>query len=209
MAVVGTGTGVGKTWVACRLAAALAARGLAVAARKPAQSYEPGDDRAARTDAQRLARATGEDPAHVCLPDRWYPVALAPPMAAEALGRPAFTVADLAGGLRWPPAAVGLLETAGGLRSPQAADGDGRDLLAALRPDVVVVVAPAGLGVIHAVRSVVEDLDGRPALVVLNAVGSPDEAARRSRTWLEGRDGLAVYGLPGEEAALVDAVLGA
>ncbi len=34
VAVAGTGTEVGKTWVACRLAAELRARGLAVAARE-------------------------------------------------------------------------------------------------------------------------------------------------------------------------------
>ena len=39
--VVGTNTEVGKTWVASRLLAALKARGLRVAARKPVQSYEP------------------------------------------------------------------------------------------------------------------------------------------------------------------------
>ena len=48
--VVGTGTEVGKTWVACRLARVLRRRGLIVAARKPAQSYDPGDD-LSETDA--------------------------------------------------------------------------------------------------------------------------------------------------------------
>ena len=58
--VSGTGTEVGKTWVACRLARALRGRGLIVAARKPVQSYAAGDDPAG-TDAA-LCRATGETP---------------------------------------------------------------------------------------------------------------------------------------------------
>ena len=75
-------------------------------------------------------------------------------MAAEALGLPAFTVADLIEEMVWPSdrVQVGVVETAGGVRSPQASDGDTTDLLAALGPDVVVLVADAGLGTINAVR---------------------------------------------------------
>lgn len=162
--VVGTGTEVGKTWVSARLLERLRAGGHAVAARKPAQSHGPADD-AAGTDAAVLARATGEDPAVVCPPEHRYPVAMAPPMAAEALGRPVPGLADLAGAVRWPPAlvggprqGVGLVETAGGLRSPQAGDGDAIDLALRLRPDVLVLVADAGLGTIHAVRSCLDAL---------------------------------------------------
>ena len=51
---------------------------------------------------------------------------MAPPMAAEVLGRPPFTVADLIGELVWPNGiAVGLVESAGGVLSPIAEDGDG------------------------------------------------------------------------------------
>ena len=39
-------------------------------------------------DAAVLGAATGESPEEVCPPHRWYEVAMAPPMAAEALGRP-------------------------------------------------------------------------------------------------------------------------
>ena len=62
---------------------------------------------------------------------------MAPPMAAEALGRPAFSIGDLMAELRWPDAAVdvGLVETAGGVRSPLAADGDCLALCAAVAPD--------------------------------------------------------------------------
>ncbi len=82
VAVVGTGTDVGKTWVAARLLTDLRAAGLRVAARKPAQSFEPDDDPAG-LDAAVLGAATGEPPEEVCPPHRWYEVAMAPPMAAE------------------------------------------------------------------------------------------------------------------------------
>jgi dethiobiotin synthetase len=190
--VAGTGTGVGKTWVACGLARALRLRGLRVAARKPAQSYDAGDDLSA-TDAALLADATGEQPDAVCPQHRWYPAAMAPPMAAEALGRRPFTIADLVGELAWPPAVgVGLVETAGGVRSPQASDGDGVTLVAALRADRVLLVADAGLGTINGVRLSAGALAGWPVTVVLNGFDPDDELHARNLAWLADRDGYDV-----------------
>ncbi len=53
--------------------------------------------------------------------------------------------------VRWfeAPVDVGLVETAGGLRSPIADDGDCRSFVQGLAPDVVVLVADAGLGTIN------------------------------------------------------------
>jgi dethiobiotin synthetase len=190
--VAGTGTEVGKTWVACRLARALRARGLIVAARKPAQSFDTGGD-TADTDAGLLAHATGDHPAVVCPKHRWYPVAMAPPMAAEALGRPAFTVADLADELAWAPGVgVGLVESAGGVRSPLADDGDTVDLAAALRPDRIVLVAAAGLGTINGVRLAAGALAPWPLTVVLNRFDPDDDLHGRNADWLAGRDRLDV-----------------
>ena len=92
--VVGTATEVGKTWVGAALLSSLRTRGTRVAARKPAQSFEPGDE---VTDADVLAAATGEAPHDVCPAHRWYPIAYAPTMAAAALGRPGFTTRELVG----------------------------------------------------------------------------------------------------------------
>ena len=190
--VVGTGTEVGKTWVACRLARALRRRGLIVVARKPVQSYDAGDD-LSDTDAALLAHATGDHPAAVCPQHRWYPVAMAPPMAAEALGRRPFTVADLVEELAWPTVVgVGLVEAAGGVRSPLAADGDGVALAAALRPDRVVLVADAGLGTINGVRLSVAALGPWPVTVVLNRFDAGDDLHIRNLEWLAGVDGLDV-----------------
>ena len=190
--VTGTGTEVGKTWVACQLARALRARGLLVAARKPAQSYDRHDDEA-DTDAGLLAHATGDHPAIVCPRHRWYPVPMAPPMAAEALGRPPFTIADLAAELVWAPGVgVGLVEAAGGVRSPLAADGDSVALAHALRPERVLLVADAGLGTINAVRLSAKALAPWLVTVVLNRYDPDDDLHARNHEWLALRDGLDV-----------------
>lgn len=192
MLVAGTGTEVGKTWVVCHLARALAVRGLIAVARKPAQSYGTTGEVSA-TDAELLAAATGDRASVVCPPHRWYPAAMAPPMAAEALGRPAFTVADLVAELRWPPVVgVGLVEAAGGVRSPIAADGDTVTLAEALGPDRVVLVADAGLGTINAVRLSAAPLARWPVSVLLNRYDPSDDLHRRNWEWLVGRHGFDV-----------------
>jgi dethiobiotin synthetase len=213
VAVVGTGTDVGKTWVAARLLTDLGAAGLRVAARKPAQSFEPDDD-PARLDAAILGAATGEPPEEVCPPHRWYEVPMAPPMAAEALGRPPFTIQDLMSELRWPDAVdIGLVETAGGLRSPLAADGDCLAFCEAVAPDVVVLVADAGLGTINAVRLTLDALDALgplapQAVVVLNRFDAASDLHRRNLEWLSGRDGRRTVTVGGDAAELVEFVGG-
>jgi dethiobiotin synthetase len=190
--VAGTGTEVGKTWVGAAVARALRAGGRSVAARKPAQSFDPGDDTAGITDAQVLAAATGEEPATVCPPHRWYPSAQAPPMAAAALGRPPFTVADLVGELAWPTGTdVVLVETAGGVRSPIAEDGDNVDLAAALAPARTVLVADAGLGTINAVRLSAAALAAHRPVVHLNRFDPGDPLHRGNLAWLRDRARLA------------------
>jgi dethiobiotin synthetase len=206
--VVGTGTEIGKTWVSVALLRALRGDGVAVAARKPAQSFEPGDP---TTDAAELGASTGEAPTTVCPPHRWYEVPMAPPMAAEVLGRPPFTVADLAEEIAWPDGVeVGLVESAGGVRSPLAADGDATDLAAHLRPDLVLLVADAGLGTINSVRLTADavraawDRSPGPTLVVLlNRFDPHDDLHRRNAAWLADRDGLSVVTAIEPLAALV------
>ncbi|CAM8649432.1 BioD Dethiobiotin synthetase [Acidimicrobiia bacterium] len=186
--VVGTGTEVGKTWVAARLLRDLRAEGFDVAARKPVQSFDPGDR---LTDAHVLAEASGEDPADVSPRHRWYPVPMAPPMAAEALGRAPFTIADLVDELSWPVLIpdVGMVETAGGVRSPQAADGDAITLIEALQPDLILVIADAGLGTINSIRLTLEAIDRgshvATPIVVLNRFDPADDLHCRNRDWLE------------------------
>lgn len=188
--VVGTATEIGKTWVTARIAEQLRADGISVAASKPVQSFEPG---AGPTDAELLGAATGQPVDDVCPPHRCYEVAMAPPMAADALGRPRIALADLVAELRWPAdAEVVLVETVGGVRSPIAHDGDAVDLAQALDPNLVVLVADAALGTINAVRLTAGALPDRPVLVVLNRFDLGDDLHDRNRAWLVERDGFEV-----------------
>jgi dethiobiotin synthetase len=184
----GTGTEVGKTWVGAAVLAELRRRGLRVAARKPVQSFDPGEG--GPLDAEVLAAATGEAPDAVCGAGATYEVPMAPPMAAAALGRTVPTLDDLAAALRWPSPVpdVAWVELVGGPRSPLAADGDGVDLTARIGPDVVVLVADAALGAVNAVllaSGPFLDL-GLVPWVLLNRYDPEADVHRRNLAWLTG-----------------------
>ncbi len=190
--VVGTATDIGKTWVGGQVLAQLRGAGVRVAARKPAQSFDPADP--GPTDAQVLAAATGEDPDTVCPPHRHYRVPMAPPMAAAALGLVPPTLDDLVGELTWPTPApeIGWVETVGGPRSPIGTDGDAVDLAALLGPDTIVLVADAGLGTVNAVLVSIAPFDGHEVVVLLNRFDPADDLHRRNLHWLRARKGLDV-----------------
>lgn len=188
--VTGTGTDVGKTWVTVEVVRRLRDHGLSVAVRKPAQSFAAGDT---VTDASLLGDASGVSPEEVCLPHRWYEVPLAPPMAADALGRERINIGDLVAEISWPEGtAVGFVEGAGGPCSPIAHDGDTLALVEHLAPDLTVLVADPALGVISNVRLAARALAGHPLLVFLNRYDDTDEVHRRSRDWLRDNEGLTV-----------------
>jgi dethiobiotin synthetase len=207
VAVAGTDTDVGKTFVAAAMLRTLHERGYAIAARKPVQSFSPGDP---STDADELARATGADATDVCPRHRWLPIPLAPPMAAEALGLPPFTVSELVAEVTAvvPDRARVLVETAGGVRSPIAADGDCLDLIGALEPAIVVLVAHAGLGTINAVRLSVDALRRQRVVVYLNRFDAGCDLHRRNLEWLTARAGLQVMTDVENLARLVELVCG-
>lgn len=186
--VVATATEVGKTWVTAEVCRRLEG----AAARKPVQSFDPSDPVEGR-DASILAVATREPVERVCPPHRAYEAAMAPPMAAAALGRPPIRLDDLVDELTWPePVAVGFVEAVGGLCSPMAEDGDGLALIERLQPDLVLAVAPAGLGVVNDVRLLARALGDHPLLVVLNRYDEADPLHRANLAWLTERDGLDV-----------------
>lgn len=200
--ITGTGTEVGKTWVAVALLELARRAGRSVAARKPAQSFQPGED---PTDAERLAAASGEPPEQVCPSHRSYPVPLAPPMAAEALAVAPPSMAELAAEIAgsWPPhrsaVDIGLVEGAGGIASPLASDGDTAELARRLAADAVVLVADPALGVIHSVRLARLALPPSiPTVVYLNRFDSHQDLHRRNRDWLADRDGFTVATEPVE-----------
>jgi dethiobiotin synthetase len=194
--VAGTGTEVGKTWAGARLASALRDRSVTVQARKPAQSFEP-DDPIVGTDAALLGAATGEEPTTVCPAHRWYTVAMAPPMAADALGREPLVLGELVDELAssWgdAPAEVRMVELAGGIWSPIAHDGDCLELTRVLAPDAIVLVADAGLGTINAIRPAVAALSPiAPVTTLLNRFDDGSDLHHRNLDWLVARDELDV-----------------
>ena len=120
------------------------------------------------------------------------------------MGSPAFRLSDLLTELHWPPGAdVGVVEQAGGLGSPQAADADGVDVVRALRPGAVVLVAPPGLGTLGSVRLAALALGGQPTIVFLNRFEPSHELHERNRRWLADRQGLAVVTAATDLARLV------
>ena len=187
--ITGTTTAVGKTWLAARLAEGLVESGIAVAARKPVESFSPEEP---TTDSEILAGATGETRDLVCPPQRRYPLAMAPVMAAEALKLPGFSIAELVSETALPRGGVVLVEGAGGVRSPLADDGDVLALGDRLGADRYVLVGDAGLGTINAVRTSAAAIGDRPTIVFLNRFDGSNDVHRRNLAWLRDRDGLDV-----------------
>jgi dethiobiotin synthetase len=188
--VIGTNTEVGKTWVTAQLLATLKLRGARVAARKPVQSYAPDD---IDTDAARLAGASGEDVADICPAHRCYPLAMAPPMAANALGRGPVLMTEIISEVRWPANIdIGFVETVGGVRSPLSCDGDSLDLLRRMEVDRMLLVADADLGTINAVRLTLAAVGTTPTVVFLNRFQRDNELHELNRRWLIEQDKLTV-----------------
>jgi dethiobiotin synthetase len=160
--------------------------------RKPVQSFSIDYDDP--TDAEILGKASGASAHTVCPPHRWLPAAMAPPMAADALGFDSFTISDLATEVTTSTDAdeIVLVESAGGVRSPLAADGDTVGLVLALQPALVILVAGAELGTINLVRLSVDALTGHRVVVYLNRFDGRDDLHTRNRDWLVTRGGLEV-----------------
>jgi dethiobiotin synthetase len=188
--VVGTHTEVGKTWVCQQLLRTWRAQGFSVAARKPVQSFEAGS---APTDAELLAMASGEDVHDVCPAHRWYPRAMAPPMAADVLNRPRIALTQLNNELDWrDDTRLGLVETVGGVLSPLAHDGSSLDLLHLLEPDEVLLVADAGLGTVNAIRLCMQVLAAYRVHILLNRYNPSNELHRLNAEWLREHDSFRI-----------------
>jgi dethiobiotin synthetase len=192
--VTGTATEIGKTWITAALARRARDHRITVSARKPVQSFTLPQADPSAADAQLLAAATGETPEIVCPPNRSYPLAMAPPMAAIALGIQPPTLADLVCEISqsWPshPVGIGLVEGAGGVASPIATDGHTADLARALRADTAILVANADLGTINSVRLCHAALTPIPVVVHLNHYNPDDDLHRRNHHWLRHHDKL-------------------
>lgn len=152
--VVGTGTDVGKTHVTGALVRAARARGLRATAWKPVATGAPdgmGDD------ARALATACAPDD-ELVPPLFAYGPPIAPHLAARLDARPidgraiARRARELADDHRVD---VLVVEGAGGLYTPLCADYTQATLARDLAPEVIVLVAPDRLGVLHDVTACV------------------------------------------------------
>jgi dethiobiotin synthetase len=174
-------------------------RGMRIAARKPVQSFDPADG---FIDSDVLATASGEESSVVCPPHRNYALAMAPPMSADALGLPSFTIAEIARELDLPSADLIFVEGVGGPRSPLAHDGDTVALADALDAHRVMLVAHPGLGTINDVLLSVDAFEGkRPLMVFMNRFDPTNDLHLANRDWLTARGGLDVAVAVSELAA--------
>jgi len=192
LAVVGTGTGVGKTVVTAGLTGWLRERDVDALAVKPCQTGHPPDD-----DAGFVRAACGDADAAVC--PRYLEPALAPRVAAarEDAALSYETVRDDAASAL-ATADVGLLEGIGGLRVPLAGEHEVRDLVADLA-DAAVVVARSGLGTLNHTALTVDalaDADVPVTGIVCNDYAGDTVAERTNPRELERMTDRPVHTLP-------------
>ena len=159
--VTGTDTGIGKTLVACAIAASLSER-MRVGVLKPAETgcREEGGQLVPE-DARRLREASACDmPLEVICPFR-YAEPLAPWLAAERAGRP-IGIERVRECFREIAAAsdVVLVESAGGLLVPLTASYSFADLAADLELSLVIVVG-SRLGALNQALLTIESARNR------------------------------------------------
>jgi len=169
--VTGTDTGVGKTWVACRLAAAARAKGLRVGVLKPAESGNGGD-------AAALKKASGCPLPLEILRPYAFKRPLAPAVAAAAEGK-RVALGPIARAFKTITQASDfvLVEGAGGLLVPYGPGLDGAALAKALDLPLIIV-ARRGLGTINHSLLTLEAARKRGlavAALVLSGPGTPGD----------------------------------
>jgi dethiobiotin synthetase len=182
--ITGSGTGVGKTYVASLLLRELRQSGHNILAFKPvATGMVPIDDAAfAETDTARLLAAQGiaVDAASVAACTPWrFARPLSPDMAAAAEGRTLQfeTIVKWTHSVLRPAAreATVVVEGVGGVMSPIAADALNIDLMAALQCPAILV-SGTYLGAINHALTAMEALGARSiplqALVLSETAGS-------------------------------------
>jgi dethiobiotin synthetase len=171
--ILGTGTGVGKSYVALRLIAALAAKTTEeVVGIKPIETgIRPKTKMHTRppagSDARALELVSRGTPIRPH-PLRAFPMPVSPHLAAR-LTNQRLHVSQLISAMTSHGNTIRgwqVVETAGGAFSPLNATECNVDFALALDPSIWVVVAPDALGVLHDVRA---------ALLAMRAVGrEPD-----------------------------------
>jgi dethiobiotin synthetase len=202
--VTGTDTEVGKTVVACTIAATLAARGERVATFKPAVTglTEPGS---VLPDHELLRRsADSPQSAEAVSPYRFGP-AVSPHLAAELAGieiAPGHLVAGAEGAAA--NADVLVVEGVGGLLVPLCGDYLVRDFAAELAVPLVVAARP-GLGTINHTLMTIECARATglevAAVVFTPWRRFPRAIERSNRRTIEAVGAVETFGLPALEIA--------
>lgn len=211
--ILGTGTDVGKTFVARSILDLVRQEGRPVAGLKP---IETGLAAGQQGDAARLADGSF----HVKLPTRHPLYAFADPITPARAARISGQSVELNRVVDWlrevsspssttTPALV--IETAGGVFSPLTDHQSNFDLARALDPAVWVLVATNRLGVLHEVTSTLRAMEaaGRlPDWLVLSAPQHPDASTPSNREELT-RSGRipAILELPRDDPSPLAALL--
>ena len=209
--ITATDTGVGKTFVGTRLVRELTARGIAVAARKPAESgCQEADGELVPADAQALWEAAARrEPLSTVCPLR-FRHALSPARAAALEGQE-LTLDMLAQAAERDVGSAWMhVEGAGGICSPMASDGLNADLV--LRLDLPsVLVVPDRLGGINQAlmgEAALRDRGLELAAIVLNTVEGGQDPAMDNRAELAQYTNVPVFqmghGERAEAAGLAD-----
>lgn len=171
LAVVGTGTGVGKTHVTLSLVRALEARGVGATPWKPVVTgtASPEGD-----DAALLSAALGRP---LAAPVFSAPEPVSPHLAAARAGRSIDLGALAARGRELSSAhELVVVETAGGLFSPLGPGRTNVDVVRALAPCAVVLVAPDRLGVLHDVGAASRAARAESLSIDAFALSAPERA---------------------------------
>lgn len=193
--VLGTGTGVGKTYASCQVVRRFVAEGQRVLALKPIESGL-NEAQLQSSDAGKLAQACGRDPSHF----QAFSAPISPHLAAreqhielqmEAIAD--WVATQEAASQELAPLDVCLIETAGGVFSPLSPTKTNWDLAWALDQKVQkscewILVAPDSLGVLHDVSACLLALHSkgrRPDRVILSTARPPDASTGKNAQELE------------------------
>jgi dethiobiotin synthetase len=202
--VTGTGTEVGKTVVACAIAATLASRGERVATFKPAVTGL-SELAGAAPDHQLLRRSAGSGQAAEAVSPYRFGPAVSPHLAAELAGieiAPSHLVAGAESAAANADALV--VEGVGGLLVPLCDRYLVRDFATELALPVVIAAGP-GLGTINHTLMTIECAQSAGlyvAAVVLTPWSRfPSAMERSNRATIELLSDVETFGLPHVEAA--------
>lgn len=211
--VLGSGTDVGKTFVAAGLVRAIAGLGRTVAGLKP---IETGVTAGAQSDAATLQQSSF----HVKHPCPHPLYGFRDPVTPALAARSAGVTIDPGAIERWidgvqptegNAAPVLVIETAGGVFSPLGPRLTNFDLARRLDPALWLLVAPDRLGVLHDVISSVRAMRAAarpPDCIVLSAPAEGDASTGTNRAELEAYGlGIPVLSVPRNSTAPLDGLL--